>query len=41
MADITTAAGVQSVIFVGALGQGVRESLDEVKQAIDRLGGKL
>lgn len=35
------ATAVSSVIFVGALAQGIRESLDDVKQAINRLGGKL
>ncbi|HEX5459845.1 MAG TPA: hypothetical protein VFX20_07730 [Steroidobacteraceae bacterium] len=35
------AAGVNSVIFAGTLTAGVRESLDEVKQGINRAGGSL
>lgn len=35
------AAGVNSVIFAGAFTQAVRESLDQVKQAIDGAGGSL
>lgn len=35
------ATGVHSVIFAGALKQAVRETLDDVKQAINRVGGNL
>lgn len=34
-------AEVRSVIFAGALQQGVRESLDEARQAVNRAGGNL
>lgn len=35
------AAGVSSVVFAGSFTAGVRESLDEVRQAINRVGGRL
>ena len=35
------AAGVNSVIFAGTFTAGVRESLDDVKQRISRVGGNL
>lgn len=34
-------AGVRAVIFSGSITQRVREQLDEVRQAINRVGGKL
>jgi hypothetical protein len=34
-------AQVQSVIFAGAIKQAVRETLDDVRQAIDRAGANL
>lgn len=34
-------AAVRSVVFAGALKQAVRETLDDVKQAINRVGGNL
>lgn len=34
-------AAVRSVIFAGALKQAVRETLDDVKQTINRVGGNL
>jgi len=35
------AAGVNSVVFAGSFTTGVRESLDDVKQGINRAGGHL
>ena len=35
------ASGVSSVVFAGSFTTGVRESLDEVRQAINRVGGHL
>jgi len=35
------AAGVNSVIFAGTFTAGVRESLDDVRQGINRAGGSL
>ena len=35
------AAGVNSVVFAGGFTAGVRESLDDVRQGINRVGGNL
>lgn len=35
------ASGVNSVVFAGSFTAGVRESLDEVRQGINRAGGNL
>jgi hypothetical protein len=35
------AAGVNSVVFAGTFTTGVRESLDDLRQAINRAGGSL
>ena len=40
-APLEYAAEVHAVIFAGALEQAVRETLDEVRRAINRVGGNL
>lgn len=35
------AAQVHSVIFAGAIKQAIRETLDDVRQAVNRVGGSL